>query len=83
MLTLIQSMQLDPSANYGLAPLEFGEDAFLVEVEPFSEVLATAMGVNPGLKRSSADKLASRYSLKEASAQRLPTISFFGRMGSN
>ena len=83
MLALIQSMQLDPASNYGIAPLTFEDDDLLVEIEPFNQVLATAMAVNPGLKRSSADKVAARYSLKEASAQRLPTITFFGRMGSN
>lgn len=84
MLILVQAMQLDPSEiNYDVAALEINDEDLLVDVDPFGEVLAETMNINPGLKSSQANKTAAKYSLKETSAGRFPTISAFGRIGSN
>jgi len=82
-LTLIQAMQLDPKNNYDVQPDIIEEEELLGEVEPFDVILGEALEINPSILGASADRKAAEYSLKSTSAQRLPTISAFGRIGSN
>ncbi len=84
MLILIQAMQLDPTeANYDIAGMDIPDENLLVEVDPFDEVLSASYQVNPGLKSADANKTAARYLAKATAASRFPTLSAFGRLGSN
>ncbi len=84
LLTLFQAMQLDPNAGeYEVLGYEIQEEDLLLEAAPFSEVLESCISNNPTLKSAQANYLASKYTLKSSKAQRLPTITAFGRIGSN
>ncbi len=82
-LTLIQAVQLDPKNDYAIVADETIEEDLLREIDPFDQVLGEALEINPAIERASADRMASEYELKSAAAQRLPTITAFGRLGSN
>ena len=82
-LTLIQSMQLDPKSNYDVKAEVIVEENLLEELESFDLILSQALEINPLIEGAKADRNASKYAFKGASAQRLPTISAFGRIGSN
>ncbi|MEO1254660.1 MAG: TolC family protein, partial [Bacteroidota bacterium] len=82
-LTLIQSMQLDPQNDYDVKAEVIVEEDLLAELEPFDLILGQALEINPSIEGAKADRNASKYALKSASAQRFPTISAFGRIGSN
>ncbi|MFT4833740.1 MAG: outer membrane protein [Marinoscillum sp.] len=84
LLTLFQAMQLDPNAGeYEVLGYEIQEEDLLLEAAPFSEVLESCISNNPTLKSAQANYLASKYTLKSSKAQRLPTVTAFGRIGSN
>ena len=82
-LTLIQSMQLDPKNNYDVVSATMAEEDLLGEIDPFDQILGEALEINPAIARATADRKAAEYSLKSSSAQRLPTITAFGQIGSN
>ncbi|WP_462252178.1 TolC family protein [Ekhidna sp.] len=83
MLTLIQSMQLDPKNRYDVKPEFIAEEDLLADLEPFDLILGEALELNPSIEGAEADRKAAKYNLKNNSAQRLPTITAFGRIGSN
>lgn len=83
LLQLIQEMQLDTSIEYDIEEIDIDDKSLLLEIDPFAEVLSKALNINPNLRSAEADRNASQYALKEARASRLPTISAFGRIGSN
>lgn len=83
LLLLVQEMQLDTDVAYDISSVEVSDEDLLLEIEPFDVVLNESLNVNPNLKGVEADLEASRYSLKTFRANRLPTISAFGRLGSN
>lgn len=82
-LTLLQAMRLDPRENYDVSPTEIVEEELLTEMDGFEVVLAESLGHNPAIKQAESDRLAAQYFMKGASARMLPTISAFGRVGSN
>lgn len=82
-LQLIQAMQLDPADNYDIKPMNINDDELLVEVAPFGQILAESLGYSPSIEQSMANREASKFSFKSTSARRFPTISAFGRIGSN
>jgi outer membrane protein len=83
LLLLIQEMQLDTDQRYDISAIEVNDDDLLLEIDPFDEVISQSLNINPDLKGVEADLEASRFSLKEFRANRMPTISAFGRIGSN
>lgn len=82
-LSLIQAMQLDPQDQYEIESISISEEELLVDLDPFSQVLSESLGYNPAIEQATADRQAAKYALKSVSAQRFPTISAFGRLGSN
>ena len=82
-LALIQAMQLDPQDNYEVQGLEISEDELLVELDPFDQVLSQSLGYNPSIMQADYGRSVAKYSMKSASAGRFPTVSVFGRIGSN
>jgi outer membrane protein len=76
-------MQLDTDQRYDISAIEVNDDDLLLEIDPFDEVISQSLNINPDLKGVEADLEASRFSLKEFRANRMPTISAFGRIGSN
>lgn len=83
MLQLIQEMQLDTDIAYDISSIEVSDEDLLLQIDPFDQVLSESLNINPTLKGVEADLEASRYSLKTFRANRMPTISTFGRIGSN
>ncbi|MEM9895099.1 MAG: TolC family protein [Bacteroidota bacterium] len=81
-LTLIQAMQLDPQNNYEVVSSDVEDRALLDKIDPFEQILAEALNVNPSIKSAEADKTAAQYTFKAAAAQRFPSITAFGRIGS-
>lgn len=82
-LTLIQSMQLDPKNRYEVRPEFIAEEDLLADLEPFDLILGEALELNPLIEGAEADRKSAKYNLKSNSAQRFPTITAFGRIGSN
>lgn len=82
-LTLIQSMQLDPKNSYDVSPELITDEDLLGDLEPFDLILSEALEISPLVVGADADRKAAKYSLKSNSGQRFPTISAFGRIGSN
>ncbi|MEP2026058.1 MAG: TolC family protein [Reichenbachiella sp.] len=83
MLTLLQVLQLEVSANYDVAPYELAPGEHLADKEQFAEVLESSLSYSPGIKRAVAASEASRYDYKSAQAGYMPTITAFGRIGSS
>lgn len=82
LLTLIQAMQLDPKDNYDIAKVNVDEVELLLGGDSFDQILSESFNASPNLEQAGADRQASKYILKSSSAQRLPTLSVFGRLGS-
>ncbi len=83
-LRLLQAMQIDVTASdYALEPIEETEEQLLNELDPFSEVLADIMEINPSLRSATASQEAAKWQYRSALGQALPTLSFFGMIGSN
>ncbi|MFY0600296.1 MAG: TolC family protein [Cyclobacteriaceae bacterium] len=84
LLSLFQAMQLDPSeGEIEVQPYDIPESDLLLELEPFDVVLNQIINESPALKASESAYKASKYQLKSSRAQRSPTLSVFGRLGSN
>ena len=83
MLTLIQSMQLDPRNQYTVLALDIQDEELLGETQSFEQILGKALDINPQIEAAQADMKAAKFNLKSSSAQRLPTITAFGIVGSN
>lgn len=84
LLTLFQSMQLEPGVNVvEVEAYEVADTVLLEELDAFELILDKSINGNPTIKASKSSYHASGYQLKSARAQRYPTISAFGRIGSN
>ncbi|MFY0606364.1 MAG: TolC family protein [Cyclobacteriaceae bacterium] len=84
LLGLFQAMQLDPNdAEYEVVGYDVQEDELLLEEAPFSEVLSACIDNSPALKAANSNFNASKFAFKSARAQRYPSITAFGRLGSN
>lgn len=82
LLVLIQAMQLNPVDNYEVAGIEIDELELMLEAEEFDKVLSETMNSNPSLEQAKANRKASEFMLRGSSARRFPTVSAFGRLGS-
>ena len=82
-LALIQAMQLDPQDNYDIMPIDVVENDLLIDLDPFDQVLSESLGYSPTIMQAESNRKVAKYSMKGASAGRFPTISAFGRIGSN
>lgn len=83
LLTLFQAMALDPNEEYEVLAYQVNEDDLLLDVASFDEVLEESLSNSPALMAARSSFSASKYRLKSARAQRLPTISATGVIGSN
>lgn len=84
LLTLFQAMQLEPNAgDYVVQPYEVHESELLLKADPFQMVLEESLNSSPALIAANASLAASKFQMKSARAQRYPTITAFGRVGSN
>ncbi len=82
MLALFQAMQMDPNES-DVQPYDVEEGELLLNVDPFEVILEESLNSSPALKAANASQKSSLYQYKMAKAQRYPTISAFGRIGSN
>ena len=83
-LALIQAMVLDVTEKeYQIAPYELDSEELLLEIESFDALLSEILYKMPSVQSARANLESSKYQMKAASASRLPTISLFGRIGSN
>ncbi|WP_421875674.1 TolC family protein [Marinoscillum sp.] len=83
LLTLFQAMALDPNEEYEVLAYQVNEEDLLLDVASFDEVLEESLSNSPALMAARSSFNASKYRLKSARAQRLPTISATGVIGSN
>lgn len=84
LLVLFQSMQLDPNAGeYSVEAYDVQEAELLLEADPFDLVLEESLNSSPALKAANASYKASKFQMHMARAQRYPTVTAFGRIGSN
>lgn len=83
MLSLLQEMQLDPSVPYAISSEEIDDEQMVLDLEPFDQILSESLSSHPGMRRVKSSKESSRFLVKEAASGRLPTLSAFGRIGSN
>ena len=82
-LTLLQSMQLDPTAaEYDVRGLTILDEDLLLEIDPFGEVLSQSLESNPQYMQSQYSLLASEAQLKQTSAARLPSLAASAGLGS-
>lgn len=82
MLRLVQLLRLNVNDDYRLITEEYADADLLVEAEPYGDVLAKSMAFSPSLKQANASYKASKYAMKGARAQRYPSVSLFGQIGS-
>ncbi|MFT6866614.1 MAG: outer membrane protein [Cyclobacteriaceae bacterium] len=82
MLSLFQAMQMDPNTS-DVEPYDVDEMDLLFNVDPFEVILEQSLNSSPALMAANANQKSSMYQYKIAKAQRYPTISAFGRIGSN
>ncbi|UXP34016.1 TolC family protein [Reichenbachiella agarivorans] len=83
MLRLLQTLQLEVSDNYDVAPYEFGDDLALMEKEKFAEVLESSLSYSPGIKRATHSAESASMLFKSSRAQYLPTVALSGQVGSS
>ncbi|MEO9478104.1 MAG: TolC family protein [Cyclobacteriaceae bacterium] len=82
MLTLVQLLQLDPSASYAIAETESSEEDLLERLTPYDEVLEESFVVSPTIKGAEATHEASVYAFKSSKSALMPTVSLYGEIGS-
>lgn len=83
-LLLLQAMQLDPTAaNYEVEVFDVSASDLTQEADPFTDVLGESLDYSPAIRAAQAGRQASRYQFKAAQGARLPSISIFGRYGTN
>ncbi len=83
-LTLLQAMQLDPTAaEYEVEPYVISESDLIAEPDAFNAILYDALNNNPAVRAAEASQRASVFQYRAAQGQLLPTISVFGQYGSN
>ena len=84
LLTLLQAMQLDPTAaQYSVQSFSSDSASLLEQEDPFADVLNQALTFSPALRSAQLSQRAARYQLNAARGGRLPTITFLGVYGSN
>lgn len=81
LLQLLQSLQIDVSKSYEIAPADISNDQVLLEVEEFPQLLNSSLQYSPGLKRASISALSAKYNFKSTQASMSPTLRVFGNWG--
>jgi len=82
-LSLLQSLGVDVSEEYEVAPYDFTQDELLMDTENFKDAINQSLDSSPSIKRAQAGLQASGYDLKMAHAGYLPVITISGSLGSN
>lgn len=83
-LLLLQAMQLDPTAaSYVVESIDVSDADLTEAADPFAEVLGQSLSYSPSIRAAEASKRASVFQLRSARGGLSPTISVFGRIGSN
>lgn len=83
-LTLIQSMQLDVAEKeYTISGYEISDEELLVSLPPFDEMLESILSQNPTIVAAKYNMNAAKYQTKVARSAALPSITAFGRVGTN
>lgn len=84
LLTLVQSMQLDiTQQEYEVVSYEIDESQLLIDAGSFDEIIEETLAANPTIASAKYNLDASEYALKVSRANLLPTVTAFGRIGSN
>ncbi len=83
LLTLTQTLQLDPNNNYDVETYQMSDGEILLDIEEFEQVLIASLDFAPDLKRAEANNTSAIYQMKAAKAARYPSLNFFARIGSN
>ena len=81
-LALYQLLRLKASESFEVASFET-DDAVLLEVVPFGEILAKSLEFSPAIKVAQLNKEATRLGFKQTVSSRYPTIGAFATIGSN
>jgi outer membrane protein len=83
-LLLLQSMQIDiTEAVYEVATVNIESIENLQDLPPFDDFLNEVLSVMPTVLAAKSTLDASRYGMKAASANRMPSITVSGALGSN
>ncbi len=82
-LSLIQALMLKDAQNIEIANLEITDEDTGVEIDDYQNVINKAVTYSPDIKRADYSLLASKNAIKVAQADRYPSISFSGTIGSN
>ena len=82
-LLLIQAMQMDQVQDIEIADLEISDEEIQKTIDSYQNVINKAATFSPDLKSANYSYFAAKNAFKVARADRYPTISAFGRIGSN
>ncbi len=81
-LLLIQALQLDNNQDIEIADLQISDDGLEKNIDPYPNVIDKAIQFSPNLKSATYSLVASKNAVKVAGADRYPTISLYGEIGS-
>ncbi|GAB2973316.1 TolC family protein [Mucilaginibacter puniceus] len=82
-LVLLQLMEMDPNAEIIIEKPDISRLTNITTLYDATEVIKTAMNINPDVQLALARQLSSAQSIKIAKGTYLPTLSLFGSLGSN
>lgn len=78
MLILLQTLQLEVTRDFDLAPYEVEGDTELEQIEEFKSVLDATLTYSPSLKSAESSAEAAFYDMKVAKSQSIPTVRLLG-----
>lgn len=81
-LQLLQTLQIEVSRNFEIAPYDFTGDENLQNIDRYSDVYSASMSYSPSIKQAEADAISSKYRFKSGQASLMPTVTAFARYGS-
>jgi len=82
-LTLKQLMEMNPATEIIIDKPDISRLTNITTLYDASEVIKTAVNINPDVQLALARQLSSAQSIKIAKGTYLPTLSLFGSLGSN
>lgn len=82
-LLLIQALQLENVQNIDISDLEISDQEIEQQIELYQNVIDKVMVTSPDLKSANYSLEASKNALNVARADRYPTITVFGEIGSS
>lgn len=77
-LSLLQTLQLDVSKEYSIAPIPLEDEASVLENDKFADVLAQSLNFAPSLKSANANVEAAHFNFKAAQSAYAPTVRLIG-----